>query len=215
MACVTLTFDNGPTPEATPIILDILQRHNVLSTFFVIGRRLEEPGCFALAERAKSEGHRIGNHTYTHKTPLGLDDDPGTPEREIGRMQALIGELSEPDPLFRPFGGGGKLGSHILSRAARDYLLEHNYTCVTWNCVPGDWNEGDGWMQTALDEINALDWSLVVLHDIPNGCVDQLDAFLRAVIDAGHEFVQDFPSNCVPIERGQLVRPEALPEPTL
>jgi peptidoglycan-N-acetylglucosamine deacetylase len=215
MARVTLSFDNGPDPKVTPVVLDILQRHHVLTTFFVIGEKLAEPDCYALAERAKAAGHWIGNHTFTHKLPLGLDDDPATPNREIGQTQAVIDKLSEADRLFRPFGGGGILDSRVLSYAARDYLLDNAFTCVTWNCVPGDWKEGDGWVETALEEINALDWSLVVLHDIPNACVAKLDTFITALKDAGHELIQAFPPDCVPIKRGQLVRPEALPEPTL
>ena len=63
---ITLTFDNGPTPGVTDDVLEVLAQHDVPATFFVVGDRLRQPTGRALAERAKSEGHRIGNHTLTH-----------------------------------------------------------------------------------------------------------------------------------------------------
>ena len=63
---LTLSFDNGPEPDVTPAVLDILARRNLRATFFVIGDKLAQPGRRALAERAHAEGHWIGNHSYTH-----------------------------------------------------------------------------------------------------------------------------------------------------
>src|SRR3546814_10351108 len=94
---VTLTFDNGPEPEVTPAVLDVLARKEVAATFFVLGHKLADPERRALAERAAAEGHWIGNHTYTHETPLGRLPGEDVPEREIGRTQALIGSLGHPD----------------------------------------------------------------------------------------------------------------------
>ena len=68
---LTLTFDNGPEPDVTPHVLDVLKRRNIRSTFFVIGKNLAMPGRRALSERAKAEGHWIGNHTWTPAGPLG------------------------------------------------------------------------------------------------------------------------------------------------
>jgi peptidoglycan/xylan/chitin deacetylase (PgdA/CDA1 family) len=67
---LTLSFDNGPTPEVTPHVLDVLCRHRVKSTFFVIGQKVAQH--HALAERAHAEGHWIGNHTWSHSLPFGL-----------------------------------------------------------------------------------------------------------------------------------------------
>ena len=71
MSDLTLTFDNGPEPSVTPLVLDVLARHGVVSTFFVIGCKLLDPTARACAERAHAEGHWIGNHTWTHSRPLG------------------------------------------------------------------------------------------------------------------------------------------------
>src|SRR5262249_8022340 len=67
---IALTFDDGPDPEVTPRILELLAAHGQRATFFVIGRRAEaEP---ALVRAIAEQGHAIGNHSYTHAwlTPL-------------------------------------------------------------------------------------------------------------------------------------------------
>ncbi|MFC3125524.1 polysaccharide deacetylase family protein [Pseudoroseomonas globiformis] len=58
---VTLSFDNGPEPEVTPAVLDVLRARDVPATFFLLGQKLAAHR--AIAERAKAEGHWIGNHT--------------------------------------------------------------------------------------------------------------------------------------------------------
>src|SRR6202165_5918279 len=119
---VTLTFDNGPTPEVTAHVLEVLRRQRIRATFFVLGQNIAEPEKRAWAQRAFDEGHWIGNHTYSHSTPLGESIAPGLSEREIGRTQHLLGELSHVRRLFRPVGGGGYLGPHLLSTNALAYL---------------------------------------------------------------------------------------------
>src|SRR5262249_4638469 len=104
---VTLSFDNGPTPEVTPRGLDVLPARAVRSTFLVVGGRLRAPGMPEITRRAVAEGHWIGNHTLTHSVPLAEIDDLAAVDREIVATQELIGDLSHPDRLFRPFGRGG------------------------------------------------------------------------------------------------------------
>ena len=205
---VTLTFDNGPEPEATPAVLEVLRRRGLRASFFVLGHKLADPARRALAERAHAEGHWIGNHTFTHAVPLGEQpDDERTAEAEIGRTQELIGGLAHPDRLFRPFGGGGRLGPHLLGEATLAYLLRHRFTCVLWNAVPGDWRDPDGWVERALARCRAPSPVTLVLHDLPTGAMRHLDRFLGALADEGCRFRQDFPAACVPIRRGERLAP--------
>lgn len=200
---VTLTFDNGPEPEATPAVLEVLRRRGLRASFFVLGHKLADPARRALAERAHAEGHWIGNHTFTHAVPLGEQPDDGrTAEAEIGRTQELIGELAHPDRLFRPFGGGGRLGPHLLGEATLAYLLRHRFTCVLWNAVPGDWRDPDGWVERALARCRAPSPVTLVLHDLPTGAMRHLDRFLGRLAERGARFVQDFPESCLPMRRG-------------
>ncbi len=207
MPFVTLSFDNGPEPEVTPHVLDTLARHGIKTTFFVIGSKLETRERRRLSERARGEGHWIGNHTYTHTIPLGLSSDPDVAEAEIGRTQRLLEGLSHSDRLFRPFGGGGHLDARLMTADVLHYLLRGLYTCVLWSAIPRDWDDPDGWPERALAQALARDWSLMVLHDLPSGAMRHLDRFLGRAREAGIGFRQDFPPDCVPIRCGEIVGP--------
>jgi peptidoglycan/xylan/chitin deacetylase (PgdA/CDA1 family) len=205
MTIITTTFDNGPDPEVTPLVLDILDRHHIQSTFFVLGHKLRDRR--KIAERAHAEGHWIGNHTYNHTVPLGQSSAKGVASSEIVRTQDLIGDLAHPRRLFRPFGGGGHLDRRLFNREALETLVEGGYTCVLWNVVPRDWINPESWIERALDLCFAQPHALLVLHDLPTGAMADLDRFIRAAKDRGAVFQQDFPESCVPLECGRLVGP--------
>ncbi|HLJ23546.1 MAG TPA: polysaccharide deacetylase family protein [Candidatus Acidoferrales bacterium] len=205
MKRVTLTFDNGPTAGTTEYVLDILFQRRIQATFFVVGDRLAAPGGRELAVRARSEGHRIGNHSMTHGVPLGEKTDAEYARREIEETQSLIGELADDERLFRPTGGGGMIGPHLLSRAAMQLLQDGKYTCVLWSSVPEDWKDQDGWVERSLADIGARDWTVVVVHDVKNAALPRLPTFLDRLDSLGVEFRQDFPEDVVIIRRGEVV----------
>jgi peptidoglycan-N-acetylglucosamine deacetylase len=186
-------------------VLDVLAARALRATFFVVGARLARPEGRRQAERAAAEGHWLGNHTYSHTVPLGELEDPGAPEREIGRTQALLGDLAHPDRLFRPFGGGGRLGPGLLSPAAVEHLLAGGYTCVLWNAVPRDWEDPEGWVPRALEQCRRAGRALLVLHDLPTGAMTHLERFLDLAGDEGATFPQAPPPGLVPIRRGEAV----------
>jgi len=204
---VTLSFDNGPEPAVTPRVLDVLASTDVRATFFVLGSKLADPERRALAKRAHAEGHWIGNHTKTHSLPLGRVTDAAQLIDEIIETQALIGELAHPDRLFRPFGGGGELGQHLLNKSAVEILEQESMSCVLWNAVPRDWENPRGWAEVALAQCLERRWTLLVLHDLPTGAMGRLKIFIERVRDHGGRFRQDFPPECVPLLRGKRVAP--------
>ncbi len=205
---LTLTFDNGPEPEVTPGVLDLLARENIRSTFFVLGDKIADPARKRLAERARAEGHWIGNHTMHHKVPLGEAADPvAAAAEEIDGTQALLGGLAHAERLFRPFGRGGAIGPHLLSGAALERLSAGGYTMVLWNAIPRDFAEPDAWVETALAQCRAQAWTLLVLHDLPTGAMRHLERFIDLAREAGARLRQDFPPGCVPIVRGKPVQP--------
>ena len=203
---LTLTFDNGPETGVTPGVLDLLAREDIRSTFFVIGDKIADPARRRLAERARAEGHWIGNHSMHHRTPLGEAPAAAAAAEEIDGMQTLLGDLAHPDRLFRPFGRGGAIGPHLLSRAALAQLTEGGYTLVLWNAIPRDWAEPDAWVETALAQCRTQAWTLMVLHDLPTGAMRHLPRFIGLARDAGARLRQDFPPGCVPIVRGKAVQ---------
>ena len=186
-------------------MLDVLADAGIKATFFVLGSKLADKERRALARRAHAEGHWIGNHTWSHAQPLGKVTDPARVFHEIMETESAIAELAHPDRLFRPFGGGGELGPHLLSQAAVDLLKKEKMTCVLWNAIPRDWEDPRGWAEVAMAQCLSQPWTLLVLHDLPTGAMGRLKIFIDRVLDHGGRFRQDFPPDCVPLVRGKLV----------
>jgi peptidoglycan/xylan/chitin deacetylase (PgdA/CDA1 family) len=211
MGRITLTFDNGPEPEMTSLVLDVLRKQAVRATFFVIGKNLERPGARAVVERAREEGHWIGNHTFSHQTSLGNASTDSFFNDEVSRTFDALGDLAHPDRLFRPFCNAGRIDHQLFKKADIRKMTDAKITCVLFNSVPRDWEHADAWVNRALSELTTKPWTTIVLHDIygyPDG-VDvrsmlQLDRFMSLAKDAGHEFFQEFSPDCVPIKRGDI-----------
>lgn len=213
MKKLTVTFDNGPDPRCTPEVLDILAERGIKATFFVCGQgnrlhpalKASSQDARNLLERARSEGHWIGNHSLTHTVELGTTNDPVVIEREIGGNQELLGDLND-QRLFRPYMGGGVLCERTFSPAAIQYLCDHEYTAVLFNCVPRDWEIPDAWPEEAFRQAEAQDWTLLIVHDVHKyGGMKHVARFLDQAIAQGVEIVQDFPPDCVPIRGGEIV----------
>jgi len=204
MQPICLTFDNGPEPETTPMVLEVLARRGIAATFFVVGRKLLEPARRALAERAVAEGHVVGNHSFSHGVPLGLRmaDDAVA---EITQAEAALGALN-PHRLFRPHGGGGALGPHLLHAAGLRHLQQQRYTVALWNAVPRDWDDADGWPARAIAMAAAATAPVcMVLHDLLPEAMARLDRVLGRLADAGHRFTQAVPENALALREGLLL----------
>jgi peptidoglycan/xylan/chitin deacetylase (PgdA/CDA1 family) len=126
---LALTFDDGPNPTATPQLLEILARHNVRASFFLIGDYvLREP---ALTRQIRAAGHTVGNHTMHHPW---LPRHPNAFIREeiAACNKALEDTLGQPVTLFRPPHGARR---PAVLRVARELNLQ----TVQWNLMVGDW----------------------------------------------------------------------------
>jgi peptidoglycan-N-acetylglucosamine deacetylase len=199
---LTLSFDNGPHPELTPRVLDILAARSTRAVFFMIGTQVATSWGREIARRVLEAGHRIGNHTMTHGAPLGRRPDADA-VAEIRLADQVLAEFAGDPPLFRP-NGEGRLGPHVFCRAAVDYLQAHKHTVVTWNSVPRDWEDPAGsWVPRALDAIENRGHTMLVLHDVLSTTVDRLGSFLDTLRDRGVELTDDFPADCVVISGGR------------
>lgn len=119
---VALTFDDGPGPRWTPMVLDILAEHRVPATFFMVGRNVRQHGGLV---RDRLAGHEVGNHSWAHDDLARLDA-PAAYE-DLHRTHQAIGELTGREPeLFRP--PYGHLGGATLAAA-----LRLRYRLVLWS----------------------------------------------------------------------------------
>lgn len=199
---ISLTFDNGPDAEVTPVVLDLLAERGILATFFVLGRNLKDPALRAIAERTLHAGHRLGNHSYSHSSPLGLMDDD-VAIGEIEATQHLLGELAGAEKMFRPIGRRGRIGPHMFSQKTWDFLKRERYTCVIWNCLAEEWIDAHAWVEPTLARCRTQEWSTVVIHDIATGAIDHLAEFLDRLIEEGATFSLDFPQDCLAMRVGE------------
>jgi peptidoglycan/xylan/chitin deacetylase (PgdA/CDA1 family) len=209
MKRLTLTFDNGPTPGITDIVLDVLETQSIRATFFVLGKQLEDANIRAIAERAFRDGHRLGNHSYSHGPPLGLQTEPGIGSHEILATYRLLGVLAGSPPLYRP-NGRGSAGSHLLNQEAAELLSSLGATIALWTDIPRDRkvvvDRPDQWVEDAKQAVMSQDWTVLVLHDRPSGFdppgpMAYLADFLEWAA-ARVEFRQDFPVACTPMIAG-------------
>ena len=134
-----LTFDDGPTKVATPIILDILKEENVLATFFVIGSHVEEfPD---IVKRAYEEGHFIANHSYSHQNTK-LYQSKTSFLNEIQKTDEAIAKAlglpSYSSHLFRFPNGSHTSDYAVAKKNAKLYLKEIGYYYVDWNALNND-----------------------------------------------------------------------------
>lgn len=130
MRCLALTFDDGPNPIATPMILDILERQHVQATFFVVGTRAATQG--AILRRMYADGNEIGNHSWSHANMSVMSADQIS--AQINQTQAAVSAANIPAPrLFRPPYGA-------VSQTMRNTIP---MTFAMWNIDPLDWDEKD------------------------------------------------------------------------
>jgi len=148
---IYLTFDDGPHPEATPLVLDLLQRYAARATFFCIGKNVEAyPEIYA---RILNAGHKVGNHTWHHVNGWKIRDKLYF--EDIDRAKKYIDS-----DLFRP--PYGKI-SHFQSQQLRRRL---GYRIVMWTVLSGDFDvklSPERCTENVL--LNAGAGSVVVFHD--------------------------------------------------
>lgn len=152
---VALTFDDGPDPEGTPILLDILKLHGIKAAFFPIGTKIKAHP--AIIQRIDQDGHLIGNHTYRHgwytnfliSRPLN---------REIQRAQETIAAaIGKVPAYFRPPVG---LTNPHLSQV----LKKQGLSVVGWDVRPFDiGTKADKVIKRVLKQIQP--GSIILLHD--------------------------------------------------
>jgi peptidoglycan-N-acetylglucosamine deacetylase len=151
-AMVGLTFDDGPHPESTPRLLEILAKRHARATFFMIGEAAEKHR--GLVRQVAEEGHAIGNHSWDHPSfPLVSGRERRQQIRACERALAPYGVR-----LFRPPYGHQNLASWLDARRL-------GYDVVAWSVVGEDWRSRDAVSMTDLLVRSLYPGCVVVLHD--------------------------------------------------
>lgn len=162
---VYLTFDDGPDPEITPRILQILQQHGVSATFFVVGTQIEAHP--EILRQIHTAGHAIGNHSYNHRYNE-LYRSPAAYLAQLERCNALIAAITGVTPRISR-APGGTTGSFT----ADFWSSLEQYGCkdIGWNICSGDASAAKATQITgnviAQAEKNKFLWrnAIVLMHD--------------------------------------------------
>ncbi len=174
---IFLTFDDGPIPEATPFILDVLDQLEIKATFFMVGDNAAKYP--HLVEEVRRQGHRIGNHTYNHLGGLRC------PVWDYLRNVEKAEELLQTGRLFRPPHGWMGPIKYRVFRHTR-------WRIVMWDVVTRDYST----LLTADDILHNVkrytrNGSIVTFHDSLKS-IDKLRHMLpealRWLKDEGYEF---------------------------
>ena len=179
---VALTFDDGPTPANTPAVLEVLARHDVKATFFMVGRNIAAHR--DLAARVLAAGHQLANHSYSH-VRLILHS-PSFIRSEIDRTDALLREVGvKGEILFRaPYGKKLFVLPWLLSRAHRKHIL--------FDVVPHDHEIQDSALITSRVVEAARPGSIILLHDGGKpkpGTIEATDRIITSLQARGYRFV--------------------------
>ena len=179
---IALTFDDGPDPARTPVLLDALAALGVKATFFVTGDQADANP--ELCARIAREGHQLGNHTYSHRyLPLArsrsVEKELRATDRAIARAAGVVPDIARP-----PYGGRSPWTVRAFFRAAKRVVL--------WDVNSFDWKgkPAPEIAERVLDR--ARPGSIVLMHEARDGGEATIDA-VRLLVPAlrarGYELV--------------------------
>jgi peptidoglycan/xylan/chitin deacetylase (PgdA/CDA1 family) len=150
---IYLTFDDGPTPEITEWVLEILKEHQIKATFFCIGKNIQKHP--AIFNKVIDDGHAIGNHTFNHlngwKTPFG---------NYLENIDLCKSEIkNQQPPLFRP--PYGKIKTTQSKK-----LRQLGYKIIMWDVLSADFDQSIS-PEKCLENVikNIKPGSIIVFHD--------------------------------------------------
>lgn len=199
---VALTFDDGPNPTTTPVIMDILRQYNIPATFFVLGMNVEDSRNWDIIEEMVADPlFDIGNHSWDHADQTSISFSAH--KEQVDTTNDLLSTFGVTPIYFRfPYG--------VSSCATADNIRSRGMHVTGWHIDTGDWcyaaygNIGectreDYWripeeyatdmLGYTMEQLARYDGGIVLYHDIHEYTANELETTLDAMIDAGYTFV--------------------------
>lgn len=180
MPYVAMTFDDGPHPQNTPRLLDMLRARNIKATFYVIGGNVDRYP--QITRRTVAEGHEIGNHTYTHRKLTTLSDSEV--RREMSRTRDAIARASgvQPRTMRPPYGA--------LNQNQRAMIYnEFGTPTILWSVDPQDWRRPGVSVVTSRIISGTNNGAIILAHDLHSTTIDAMPGTLDGLLRKGFKFV--------------------------
>ena len=160
-----LTFDDGPSKEFTPKILDILERKKVPATFFIIGINAEQN--IPIFQREFKDGFEIGKHTFTHHNIADMSLSRAALEMKLTRLliESITGHSTI---LFRAPYNADSQPQTFEELAPIERSRSENYLTINESIDPNDWEESvsaDSIFQRVVNQVETGNASIILLHD--------------------------------------------------
>lgn len=197
---VALTFDDGPNPQTTPLVLDTLRAHGIPATFFINGTRVNSELADAIVGDVASDPDLIlGNHTWSHPRMIGLG--PEEVARQIDDNTAILDDAGEPDRFFRfPYGAADCALAGAVR--ARDHVV------TGWHVDSADWcfstppvgvcpasefehvddDLRDDMVGFILRQVESRQGGIILFHDIHAYTAAQLGVIIERLEAEGYTF---------------------------
>ncbi|EOH95970.1 hypothetical protein UAY_03396 [Enterococcus moraviensis ATCC BAA-383] len=173
---ISLTFDDGPNPETTPRLLDILKEKSVKATFFMLGQNVVKHE--ALVKRVAEEGHEVASHSYSHPQLTGVDAQRVKDEvqKTDKAIYHAIGKL--PTDFRPPYGAVNKDVAMIIGKPI-----------IQWSVDSQDWQSHNA--QSIIKRIDdtAYNDTIVLMHDIHPETVDAVSTVIDHLRKEGYEIL--------------------------
>ena len=175
---IALTFDDGPHPQFTPMMLEVLKRHRARATFFMLGEYARKyPG---IVKSVARDGHAIGNHSWDHPS------FPVISSKERRRQIRTCGQALVPygNRIFRPPFG------HQTLRTRFDVLLL-GYRVITWDVAADDWHDHDA--RRIADRVGqqAKPGSIILFHDALASVLEERHESREQTLEAVNMLLQN------------------------
>ncbi len=216
---IAVTFDDGPRLSTTPKVLEILARHHVKATFFVLGKHAATEEQKDLLRQMAAAGHILGSHSYHHYNSKTVSSETWTAEVSDtdAILKGILAETGKKPAFFRfPYGSANCTTYGIVT--------SYGYHVTGWHIDSGDWcfqssTDGYGYCSArtfrwvpdeyrddfigwVLHQARATHGGILLFHDVHQFTVDHLDDVLTALEQAGFTFTTLDDSDTFPLLNG-------------
>jgi peptidoglycan-N-acetylglucosamine deacetylase len=177
---IAITFDDGPSAQLTPKLLDMLKQRGIKATFFVVGKNVEEyPD---IVSRMASEGHEVANHSWSHPALTKLSAESFRKQME-STNEAIAKATGKRPTLMRPPYGAT---SGILNKRLTE---QFGLKVILWSVDPLDWRYRNSNRVYNVIVQNTRPGAIILAHDIHATTVAAMPATLDALLAKGYKFV--------------------------